>query len=233
MNFHFIKGAFCMPIPKKMKTPTRYTAKMLALTQLQQWIIVGTLEPGEKVNDAELAEAIGVSRTPIREALQILELQGFVEMYPGKETIISPISVEAVKQIYPLMASLEVLALETAMEYIHEKELEQIIEVNERFKEALEENCTEKVIEYDFEFHQHITQAAHNTYINSFIDTLRLHISRMEYIFFKDYKYGMVSYTEHLAIIEALKEQDKEKAIELLRANWLRPMEDIIRKVKN
>ena len=58
--------------------PVRTTAKLHAFNQLQQWIIDGTLQPDEKLNDIELAQALGVSRTPIRESLQLLESQGFV-----------------------------------------------------------------------------------------------------------------------------------------------------------
>ena len=73
-----------MPIPTDHAKPIRITAKENAFNQLQQWIIDGTLHPGEKLNDTELAEALGVSRTPIRESLQLLEVQGFVKMYPEK-----------------------------------------------------------------------------------------------------------------------------------------------------
>lgn len=75
-----------MPVPHNFSSPVRMSAKERALSQIQRWIIEGTLEPGEKLIDAELAESLGVSRTPIREALQLLEVQGLVSMHPGKET---------------------------------------------------------------------------------------------------------------------------------------------------
>ena len=73
-----------MPIPTNHSKPIRTTAKENAFNQLQQWIIDGTLHPGEKLNDTELAQALGVSRTPIRESLQLLEVQGFVKRYREK-----------------------------------------------------------------------------------------------------------------------------------------------------
>ncbi|MEC1737002.1 GntR family transcriptional regulator [Bacillus mojavensis] len=80
-----------MPIPSNAPKPKRQTAKKLAFEQIQKWIVEGVLMPGEKLNDDALAKALGVSRTPVREALQLLEMQGFVEMSPGKETRISQI----------------------------------------------------------------------------------------------------------------------------------------------
>lgn len=79
----------------------RLSAKEKAFHQLQRWIVDGTLEPGEKVTDADLAEALGVSRTPVREALQLLESQGFVEMKPGKETKITLIHPDDALAVYP------------------------------------------------------------------------------------------------------------------------------------
>ena len=75
-----------MPIPTNFAVPGRISAKDRSFSQIQRWIIDGTLQPGEKLNDADLAGALGVSRTPIREALQLLEGQGLVEMHPGKDT---------------------------------------------------------------------------------------------------------------------------------------------------
>lgn len=77
-------NSLCLSL-KIIKKLGRVSAKSLVLNQLQGWIIEGVLKPNEKINDGELAEALGVSRTPVREALQILELSGLVEMVPGQK----------------------------------------------------------------------------------------------------------------------------------------------------
>ena len=104
-----------MPIPSEHKKPTRKTAKESAFNQLQQWIIDGTLQPGEKLNDTELAEALGVSRTPIRESLQLLEVQGFVKMYPGKATQVTEVEKESINDLLPPLAALQALSAELAI----------------------------------------------------------------------------------------------------------------------
>ena len=91
-----------MPIPTDHAKPLRISAKDNAFNQLQQWIIDGTLHPGEKLNDTELAGALGVSRTPIRESLQLLEVQGFVKMYPGKATQVTEVDKESITDLLPL-----------------------------------------------------------------------------------------------------------------------------------
>ncbi len=74
-----------MPIPQNYQKQERLSAKSLVLNQLQDWIIEGVLQPDEKIHDGELAKALGVSRTPVREALQVLEISGLVEMVPGQK----------------------------------------------------------------------------------------------------------------------------------------------------
>nr|MDH3161656.1 GntR family transcriptional regulator [Bacillus licheniformis] len=103
-----------MPIPKNYTPQVRLSAKEKAFHQLRRWIVDGTLEPGEKVTDVDLAEALGVSRTPVREALQLLESQGFVEMKPGKETKITLIHPDDALAVYPPLAHLQALAAELA-----------------------------------------------------------------------------------------------------------------------
>lgn len=90
-----------MPIPTDHAKPIRVTAKENAFNQLQQWIIDGTLHAGEKLNDTELAEALGVSRTPIRESLQLLEVQGFVKMFPGKATQVTEVDRNSITELLP------------------------------------------------------------------------------------------------------------------------------------
>src|SRR5699024_3572020 len=104
-----------MPIQIDHSRPTRKSAKESAFNQLQQWIIDGTLHPGQKLNDSELAEALGVSRTPIRESLQLLEAQGFVKMYPGKATQVTEVEKDSLNDLLPTLAALQALSAELAI----------------------------------------------------------------------------------------------------------------------
>ncbi|CUB20607.1 putative HTH-type transcriptional regulator YdfH [Bacillus subtilis] len=217
-----------MPIPSNTPKPVRQTAKTIALEQIQKWIVEGILAPGEKINDDELAKALGVSRTPVREALQLLAVQGFVEMSPGKETRISQIEKNDVFKVYPPMAALQSTAAELAIENIQSYHLEEMAAINQQMKAAIDRNEIYEVLGLDKTFHDVMIDAADNEYIRNFTSVLHMHILRLEYLFFKS---PQNSIEEHEQIIQACKEKDRKKAAELTYSNWIKPIQDIANKL--
>ncbi|AEP88244.1 MULTISPECIES: GntR family transcriptional regulator [Bacillus] len=217
-----------MPIPSNTPKPVRQTAKTIALEQIQKWIVEGILAPGEKINDDELAKALGVSRTPVREALQLLAVQGFVEMSPGKETRISQIEKNDVFKVYPPMAALQSTAAELAIENIQSSHLEEMAAINQQMKAAIDRNEIYEVLGLDKTFHDVMIDAADNEYIRNFTSVLHMHILRLEYLFFKS---PQNSIEEHEQIIQACKEKDRKKAAELTYSNWIKPIQDIANKL--
>ncbi|MEC1549145.1 GntR family transcriptional regulator [Bacillus rugosus] len=217
-----------MPIPSNTPKPVRQTAKTIALEQIQKWIVEGILGPGEKINDDELAKALGVSRTPVREALQLLAVQGFVEMSPGKETRISQIEKNDVFKVYPPMAALQSTAAELAIENIQSSHLEEMASINQQMKAAINRNEIYEVLGLDKAFHDVMIDAANNEYIRNFTSVLHMHILRLEYLFFKS---PQNSIEEHEQIIQACKEKDRKKAAELTYSNWIKPIQDIANKL--
>ena len=101
-----------MPIPVKTPLEKQKTAKERIYIQLREWIINGTLQPEEKISDQEISQYFSVSRTPAREAIQMLADQKLVEIYPGKETRIAPVNLEEASSHYRMMAELHALAVE-------------------------------------------------------------------------------------------------------------------------
>lgn len=217
-----------MPIPSNTPKPVRQTAKTIALEQIQKWIVEGILAPGEKINDDKLAKALGVSRTPVREALQLLAVQGFVEMSPGKETRISQIEKNDVFKVYPPMAALQSTAAELAIENIQSSHLEEMAAINQQMKAAIDRNEIYGVLGLDKTFHDVMIDAADNEYIRNFTSVLHMHILRLEYLFFKS---PQNSIEEHEQIIQACKEKDRKKAAELTYSNWIKPIQDIANKL--
>lgn len=217
-----------MPVPKDYLAPHRISAKERALSQLQRWIIDGTLQPGEKLNDMELAEALGLSRTPIREALQLLEVQGFVEMQPGKITRVTIIEKEDILKIYPPLASLQCLAAELATPRITTDQIQLLRELNEQFEQSIQQQQLFKAMEFDEQFHDIIIDSANNPYITSFSATLQMHIRRFKYVLLQQpVSTTIASIDEHNAIISAFESRDQEQAIEAMRKNWLRAMKEL------
>ncbi|WP_077326484.1 GntR family transcriptional regulator [Virgibacillus siamensis] len=213
-----------MPIPANHSKPVRQSAKESAFNQLQRWIIDGTLLPGEKLNDTELANALGISRTPIRESLQLLEVNGFVKMYPGKATQVTEIERDAIKDLLPPLAALQSLSAELAIDSVTEDRLTQLENINERFAKAIYSDNSYAALKVDEEFHQVIVDITKNTYIQGMIEQLQAHVRR--HFFHNSIVLTEKSIDEHKTIITSLRHGNKKKAVETMKENWLRTLEE-------
>ncbi|WP_313891998.1 GntR family transcriptional regulator [Psychrobacillus sp.] len=213
-----------MPIPINHAKPIRTTAKLSAFNQLQQWIIDGTLQPEEKLNDLELAQALGVSRTPIRESLQLLESQGFVTTKPGKATQVTAVEKDDINNLLPPLAALQSLAAELAIANLDEQALQLLEEKNKLFADALYENRFSDAIKVDEEFHQLIVDSANNPYILSVVEMLQAHVRRLFY--HEEIVLKENSIAQHAEIIRLLRAKDTAQVAAIMRANWLYTIEE-------
>lgn len=213
-----------MPIPTNYEKPKRLTAKENAFQQIQQWIIDGTLHPAEKLNDNELAKALGVSRTPVRESLQLLEVQGFVEMFPGKATQVTEVEKDSIIDLLPPLAALQALSAELAIPNLTEETIQLLEETNEAFARAILHNESFKALKIDETFHQIIGDTAGNPYIKSMVSNLQAHVRRL--FFHNSIVLTESSIEEHKDIIHFLKVQDGQSASDLMRTNWLRAIDE-------
>ncbi|NLJ99809.1 MAG: GntR family transcriptional regulator [Clostridia bacterium] len=145
---------------------------------LREAIIDGKLKPGERLMEVQLAEDMGVSRTPIREAIRKLELEGFVIMVPRKGAYVSEISKKDIADVFEIRAALESLAAGLAAERITEEELEELQQFLLKVTVNAELGDLEKVVDSDTEFHDLIYQASRNSYLVQIIYNLRERIQR-------------------------------------------------------
>lgn len=220
-----------MPIPTDLSKPVRKTAKENAFEQLQDWIIDGTLQPGEKLNDSELAQALGVSRTPIRESLQLLEVQRFVKMYPGKATQVTEVDKESISDLLPPLAALQALSAELAIPNLTPETIELLEHTNKRFADAVFAEDYFTALKIDEEFHQIIVDTANNPYIQTTVPTLQVHVRRL--FFHNSIVLTKDSIEEHTLIIELMKQGDAEGVSAIMRNNWVRAIEEFHHLNKN
>ncbi|CAM3766918.1 GntR family transcriptional regulator [Cytobacillus oceanisediminis] len=213
-----------MPIPSNYSSPTRISAKERAFSQIQEWIIDGTLQPKEKLNDADLAKALGVSRTPIREALQLLNVQGFVEMFPGVGTQVTSVNPEDISKILPPLGVLQALAAEMAAPVISQQTIDILRDINHKFSQALNVGDTFSALKQDEQFHNIIIELAQNPYISNTVSMLQAHVMRLYYN--KTIILKTRSIAEHEEILKAFEQRDKNKAGEIARTNWLRAIDE-------
>lgn len=213
-----------MPIPSNYSSPTRVSAKKRAFSQIQEWIIDGTLQPKEKLNDAELAQALGVSRTPIREALQLLNVQGLVEMFPGVGTQVTSVNKEDITKILPPLGALQALAAELATPLITKDTIDTLREINTKFARAIKKGDFYSALKQDEQFHNIIVENAQNPYLANSVSNLQAHVLRL--YFHQSIILTDTSIEEHESILKAFENKDEEKAAKIARTNWVRAIDE-------
>ena len=217
-----------MPIPQKAPEQMPKTIRERVYSELRKWIIDGTLKPGEKISDQDLAVYFSTSRTPVREAIQLLADQKLVEIYPGKETIVAPIDLSEVHSLYQIAAELHVLALEFAYPHITQAELDALKNCNQQFTEAIAHGDNAAASFADHEFHNIIIKLSSNYFIREFIKILSSHIERLQLLDDPDFNLTgkhQDSIEDHNRIIHALEQQNLDAAKEAMRHNWLHTIE--------
>ena len=154
-----------MPIPENVENLRRVSAKSSIYQVVCSWIITGVLKPGEKIVDSELAKRFNVSRTPVREAIQILEGQKLVYVVPGRATVVADIDPADIEKCYRTLAELQGLAAELACGSLTDRELEQLERIHAAFVDACGRNDGTDAITQDNLFHDAIVRGAHNEYV--------------------------------------------------------------------
>lgn len=185
-------------------------------------IINGTLKPYTQLKISDLSKELGISRTPIREAILRLENEGLVITKANQWTMVAPIRADRVIDIYELVLELEEYALKNNFEKIDEDLINDLIEINEKIKvEHMKSNIL-NVIDLDNEFHNKIIGLSENKEIKPILDKLKNRLKRFEICFYmaKDSHKEPSTYNEHLAMIEAFREKDLEKSLKALDQNW-------------
>jgi DNA-binding GntR family transcriptional regulator len=211
-----------MPLPDSAIRIPRASARSAVLEQLRGWVEDGILEPGEVVKDSDIAERLGVSRTPVREALQILEQQGIIESVPGRYTRVSTATLEDARLVYPPLSVLQALAAEVAAKDITAADLSAMEAENERLIAAVRAGDALAARDADTAFHRIIVERTGNAYLASAVEHLLIHVRRLEVLFFRHVGPARESHDQHAAIIDALRRGDSATAAALTRENFLR-----------
>lgn len=186
--------------------------------RLQHHIITLRLAPGEKVNDQALAEAFGVSRTPVREALKRLEEEGLILAKRGSRTIVTELDAEQAQQTYPIIATLHGLAVRLAGPMLTDDDLTSLKSIHQQFTTAIDQQDTEAALALDDAFHDVFVQRSQNDQLRETIRRLTPLIRRLEYAQFD--RLGRQSIADHAAILDACQQQDVEQLVQATEHNW-------------
>lgn len=197
-----------MPVPNQIARIERRSAREVVLERLVAWIEDGTLEPGELIKDGELAGRLGVSRTPVREALQILEQRGLVEMRPGRLTRVTETTPDDIARVYAVLSALHVLAAELGTPNATQRDIEEMRAHNARLLAAVEAKDPDRARDADREFHGVLVRLAANPYLVNALEPLISHTRRLDARYFRDQEPGHESHQEHEEIIDAVAAND-------------------------
>lgn len=184
---------------------------------LRDAIITGKMGPGERLMEIQLAEEMGVSRTPVREAIRKLELEGFVVMVPRKGAYVAGVSIKDIADVFEVRAALEGLAASLAAERITEEELDRLERSIVSINEVSDGKNINKAVESDIDFHDMLYQASRNQKLITIITNLKEQLQRYRATSLAEEGRTKDAVDEHKQIVEALSERNGELAAELAR----------------
>lgn len=193
--------------------------------RIREMILSFELYPGTRVTETELADLFGVSRTPVREALQKLEVEGFLSIRPKQGCFIRDLDIEELSEYYRVRITLEMLAIDTACVMMTTKELENLAQIWNPEKLSATESGLGSMDEKDEDFHLAIARGSGNRVLVNYLSDINNRIRIIRRMDFTDYDRIGRTYREHYAIIQHMLQRNAEKAKIELRMHILRSEE--------
>lgn len=185
--------------------------------ELKRRIMTGKITPHTRMMEVDLAEDMGVSRTPVREAIRKLEKEGLVTIEPRKGAYASDISTEDMVNVLTVREELEALAAGIAASRITGEQISRMEHLTDLYAQAIEANDTAAIIDYDEQFHQAIVAVTDNRTLIQFVSNLQELVLRFRYLYYEDFSRYRNMPEEHHHIIDALKSGDEKRASEVVR----------------
>lgn len=199
---------------------------------LRKAILTGELKPGERLMEIHLANQLGVSRTPIREAIRKLELEGLVIMIPRRGAEVAQITEKSLKDVLEVRRALDALCVELACDRISVEETEQLKKACDEFERATKSGDLTMIAEADVSLHDIIVQATRNQRLIQLINNLSEQMYRYRFEYIKDEKRHDNLVEEHRMIYESILHKDKQKAAEASKMHIDNQEKSIIRQIR-
>jgi DNA-binding GntR family transcriptional regulator len=199
--------------------PTQALLREDVYARIRSWIIEGLLPPETRLRDRDIAEALEVSRTPVREALRRLQDEGLVVAEASRWTKVAPVDTGAADRLYPIIWTLERLAATMGAKW-DERGLAALRAANERLASALAAQDAPRASRADTEFHRLVVDAAGNPELSAIVADLKIRLRRIEIAYFGGPAAREPSVEEHRRAIAALEAGDLERAGAEIERNW-------------
>lgn len=199
---------------------------------LREAILKGDLRPGERLMELQLAAKLGVSRTPIREAIRMLEQEGLAVTIPRKGAEVARMTEKNMEDVLQIREALDDLAVQVACDKMTEQQLKNLTLAMKNFENAIQTGNLSKIVSYDVEFHDIIYESTDNPKLVTLLSNLREQIYRYRVEYLKGKENYPMLIKEHETILEALREKNKERVVEAMRShirNQAETVKNIIR----
>jgi DNA-binding GntR family transcriptional regulator len=183
------------------------------------------LPPGARISDSVMAQELGVSRTPVREALLRLEREGFLEVDVGRGFFVKPLSSTEMREVYPILWTLEILALRSQPP-LPPGTIAELDRINEELSQAGDD--AERRIDLDVVWHQTLLAGCGNQRLLEMIGSVKAVVRRYEYAYMQNSGFIPVTTRTHDDIARALERGEVEAAVPLLESNWRFGMEEML-----
>ena len=180
--------------------------------ELKRQIMVGEIAPGTRMMEVDLADEMGVSRTPVREAIRKLEKEGLVTIEPRRGAYASDISAKDMVDVLEVRQDLEGMAAGLAAQKIAEGDVLQLKDMTRRYKEAVEAGDIEEIIKQDEDFHKYIVGLSDNKTLIKMVSQVQELALRFRYIYYDDFSRFKNQPLEHQEIMEAIMSGDANSA---------------------
>lgn len=199
---------------------------------LRKAILTGKLKPGERLMEVHLANQLGVSRTPIREAIRKLELEGLVIMIPRRGAEVARITEKSLKDVLEVRRALDALSVELACDRITEEDIERLLKACQDFELAARGNDAAVIAKADVDLHDIIVEATGNQRLQQLVNNLSEQMYRYRFVYIKEESQHDMLVAEHKEIYESIASRDKERAARAARIHIDNQEKSIINQIR-
>lgn len=199
---------------------------------LRQAILRGELKPGERLMEIHLANQLGVSRTPIREAIRKLELEGLVTMIPRRGAEVAQITEKSMNDVLEVRRALDALCVELACERITPEELDNLKEACGKFEQATQTGDIQEIASTDVALHDIIVQATGNQRLIQLVNNLAEQMYRYRFVYIKEEEQRGVLLEEHREICDSIAARDVVRARNAAKQHIDNQQKAVIRQIR-
>lgn len=205
----------------------KYSLRGRVFSTIRENILNGKYKQNEELKETAIGEELGVSRTPVREALRQLELEGLVKIIPNRGAFVNGITAKDVEDIYMIRSLLEGLCARWATAYITKEQLEELEEVLFLSEFHMQKNHFEQLPELDNKFHEILYDASQSKILDHVLSDFHHYVERVRKVALSSKERACKCSEEHRLILEAIKEKDAKRAEELANIHMMNSIRNL------